>query len=153
MDSHVYLIMGTRNFLSQKFVTACSVHAPSTCTPMIIHTHMYTHTHSHPHTHTHSYAHTLIPPPTHTHTHTHTPTPTHSHTHPLTHPHPPTHTHTLTEAEPSSPVDPSLHQPDTQLLDKLKDVYVESSTNVVTVSTSRQTSAKLVSMCSLDLQW
>ena len=32
------------------------------------------------------------------------------------------------------PVDPSLHHPDTQLLDKLKDVYVESTTNVITVS-------------------
>ena len=66
-------------------------------------------------------------------------------THTLTH----SHTHTPVEVEPSH-VDPSLHQPDTQLLDKLKDVYVESTTNVITVSISRQTSAKLVGLCSLD---
>ena len=42
-----------------------------------------------------------------------------------------THTHAVQEA---STVDPSLHQPDKDLLNKLKDVYVESTTNTVTVS-------------------
>ena len=119
-----------------------------------VHVCVYTLINAHSHVHVHTLVHTQHSLHTHTHTHSHSHIHTHTHTLTLTHTQSYiiisanlcTHTHTLTGPEPSA-VDPSLHQPDTQLLDKLRDVYVESTTNVITVSVL----AKLVSQCSLGL--
>ena len=43
------------------------------------------------------------------------------------------HTHTTGPPQSPAPTDPTLHKPSAELLSNLKDVYVESTTDIVTV--------------------